>query len=52
MVDYSVAKTLICAAVLGVAFESLRLDIPAPPTIQGIVGIVGLFIGYKIGGLL
>lgn len=45
-------KTFLVSGLLGLAFKLLNLDIPCPPTIQGILGIVGLFIGYKLGSLL
>jgi len=31
---------------VGVFFSLLRLPIPAPPTISGILGIVGVYLGY------
>lgn len=45
-------KTFLVSSLLGLSFELLGLDIPCPPTIQGILGIIGLFIGYKLGSLL
>ena len=45
-------KTLFCAMLLGCAFNKLHLAIPCPPTIEGLIGILGLFLGYKLGGLL
>lgn len=32
----------------GVLFAALKLPIPAPPVIAGIMGIIGIFIGYII----
>ena len=32
----------------GAVFALLKLPIPAPPTIAGIMGIVGIFVGYFI----
>jgi len=33
-------------ALVGMLFAFLRLPVPAPPTLAGIAGIVGLFLGY------
>lgn len=32
----------------GVVFSLARLPIPAPPTLAGIMGIVGIFAGYLL----
>jgi len=32
----------------GVVFSLARLPIPAPPTLAGIMGIVGIFVGYLV----
>lgn len=37
---------LLTGAVVGIAFAALKLPIPAPPTITGILGIVGIWLGY------
>lgn len=34
--------------IIGLIFARLRLPIPAPPTLAGVMGIVGLFLGYLI----
>ncbi|WP_066634081.1 XapX domain-containing protein [Desulfolucanica intricata] len=34
--------------VVGLLFARLKLPIPAPPTLAGVMGIVGLFLGYYI----
>ncbi len=39
---------LIAGLVVGFIFAFLRLPIPAPPVVSGIMGIVGIFLGYKI----
>ena len=39
-------------AVCGFVFAKLNLPIPAPPVLAGIMGIVGIFLGYKIAGLI
>ncbi|WLD93205.1 XapX domain-containing protein [Alkalihalobacillus sp. AL-G] len=32
---------------VGVVFALLKLPIPAPPALAGILGIVGIYLGYK-----
>jgi XapX domain-containing protein len=39
---------LITGLVVGFLFALFRLPIPAPPAFAGIVGIVGIYLGYKI----
>lgn len=39
---------LITGLVVGLLFAKLKLPIPAPPTCAGIMGIVGIFLGYWI----
>jgi len=33
---------------VGVVFALFKLPIPAPPTLAGVLGIVGIYIGYLI----
>ncbi|WP_339060848.1 DUF1427 family protein [Tepidibacillus marianensis] len=33
--------------IVGLVFAFLKLPIPAPPAIQGVMGIVGIFLGYQ-----
>jgi XapX domain-containing protein len=37
---------IVAGAAVGVLFALMRLPIPAPPTIAGVLGIVGIFAGY------
>ncbi|MEG6617435.1 DUF1427 family protein [Peptococcaceae bacterium 1198_IL3148] len=39
---------LFTGAVVGLLFAKLKLPIPAPPTLAGVLGIVGIFLGYLI----
>lgn len=39
---------LFAGAVLGAAFTYFRLPLPAPPTLGGILGITGVWIGYAL----
>jgi XapX domain-containing protein len=32
--------------VVGALFSLIKLPIPAPPTFAGVMGIVGIFLGY------
>jgi XapX domain-containing protein len=34
--------------IVGAAFAALKLPIPAPPTLAGIMGIVGIFLGFLL----
>ncbi len=34
--------------IAGVVFGLLGVPIPAPPELAGILGIVGIFVGYKL----
>lgn len=42
---------LLTGFIVGVVFSLLKLPIPAPAVIEGILGILGIFIGYKIIGM-
>lgn len=35
-------------AVVGFVFALLKLPIPAPPTMSGIMGIVGIWLGFVL----
>jgi len=38
--------------VCGFIFAKLKLPIPAPQVLAGIMGILGIFLGYKLASLL
>lgn len=40
--------SLLAGLIVGFLFALLRLPIPAPPVFSGIVGIAGIFLGYKL----
>ncbi len=44
-------EALLVGIVVGLIFARLRLPIPAPPTVAGLLGIVGIYLGYKLAGL-
>lgn len=37
---------LVTGFIAGAVFAGLKLPVPAPPTLAGVMGIVGLFLGY------
>ncbi|SHK50812.1 XapX domain-containing protein [Desulforamulus aeronauticus] len=37
---------------VGVLFAKLKLPVPAPATLAGVLGVVGLFLGYYLAGRL
>lgn len=39
---------LLAGVIVGVVFKILRLPLPAPPVLAGILGIVGIYIGGMI----
>ena len=44
----SLFLALITGFIVGAVFRLVRLPIPAPSTWEGILGIVGIFIGYLV----
>ena len=43
-----VLLSFITGFVVGLIFSAFKLPIPAPPTLAGIMGIVGIFVGYLL----
>ena len=41
-------KSLFTGVVCGMVFSFLNLPIPAPAVLAGIVGIIGIFLGYLL----
>jgi XapX domain-containing protein len=39
---------LLTGIVVGVIFSYLKFPLPAPPTMSGIAGVIGIFTGAKI----
>jgi len=39
---------LLTGLITGALFAFLRIPIPAPPELPGIMGIVGIYFGYKL----
>lgn len=44
--------SLLLGAVTGALFASLGLPVPAPANLAGVMGIIGLFVGYMLGKYL
>lgn len=40
--------SLIAGILVGVLFKFLRLPLPAPPVLAGVLGIVGIYLGGKM----
>lgn len=38
--------------IVGVLFSALKLPIPAPPVLSGVMGIVGIYLGAELYQLL
>ena len=34
--------------VVGAVFSFFKLPIPAPPALPGVVGIIGIYLGFKV----
>ena len=43
-----VVLSLLTGLLTGALFRFLHIPIPAPPNIAGIMGIVGIFLGYAL----
>ncbi len=43
-----IIQTFLAGFLLGGLFSLLKLPIPAPPTLAGILGIVGIYLGHLI----
>lgn len=41
-----ILMTTLVGAIVGGVFSAFKLPIPAPPVFAGLMGIVGLWIGY------
>ena len=44
-------EALAVGLAVGFLLARLQLPIPAPPTLTGILGIIGIYLGYKVSGL-
>jgi len=39
---------LVTGVLAGGLFAYLRIPVPAPPTLPGVLGVTGLFLGYRV----
>lgn len=47
--DVSIALLALATGLItGAVFGFLQIPIPAPPEIPGVLGIVGIYLGYKV----
>ena len=44
-----VALSLLAGILVGVVFKFLKLPLPAPPVLAGVLGIVGVYLGGLAG---
>lgn len=47
-----VVSSLLVGFAVGLIFRVLKLPIPAPPALAGLMGIVGIYLGYRVAQLL
>ncbi|MDO6704721.1 XapX domain-containing protein [Photobacterium sp. 1_MG-2023] len=45
---YEVMIALLAGVIVGLLFSALKLPIPAPPVLSGVMGIVGVFLGGQL----
>ncbi len=43
-----VLLAFVTGAVVGIIFGLIKLPLPAPATVAGVMGVVGLFCGYLV----
>lgn len=48
MVSLVTALAFLTGVLTGAAFAFLEVPIPAPPNLAGVLGIVGIFVGFKL----
>lgn len=47
--DYALSLLALCTGILaGALFRFLGVPIPAPPNVPGVLGIVGIYLGFKL----
>lgn len=44
---FQLGLALLTGLFAGVLFSLLEIPIPAPPNLSGILGIIGIYLGYK-----
>ncbi len=48
MVDVVTALAFLTGLATGAVFAFFEVPIPAPPNLAGVLGIVGIFVGFKL----
>jgi XapX domain-containing protein len=48
MIMQEILLAFISGLVVGFLFALIKLPIPAPPALAGVMGIFGVYVGYKI----
>lgn len=48
MMNFEPLVALLVGTILGSTFHLLHLPVPAPPSVAGVVGVVGVSLGYWI----
>jgi XapX domain-containing protein len=47
-----IVLSLLAGIICGLIFKLLKLPLPAPPVLAGVIGIVGVYLGGKIFDIL
>ncbi len=47
----NVVLALLAGFIVGLVFCFIKLPLPAPPTLAGVMGIAGVYLGYVAYGL-
>mgnify|MGYP005863007869 CR=1 FL=1 len=42
-------QALVVGVIVGFVFQRLGLPVPAPNALAGVLGIVGIYLGYRLG---
>ena len=48
----TIATAFLTGFAVGVIFKLLKLPVPAPNTLEGVMGVFGIFLGYLVVKLL
>lgn len=52
MIGLQEIEALVVGVAVGFLFTRLGLPVPAPSALGGVLGIVGIYLGYKLASLL
>lgn len=48
----TILLSMLAGMIIGAAFKKLKLPIPAPPTLAGVLGVFGVLLGSMIAKLI